>query len=61
MKQKITFSINIYDINESLVMGANDMVHFVHMFVDSELSAVFVAISVFFQFQGRKEIFGTAH
>ena len=45
----------------SLVVGSNDMMQFAHRLVDSELSAVSVAISVYFQFLGRKEIFGATH
>ena len=48
MKPKITFSKNIYYINESLVIGSSDMVQFAHKLGDSELSAVSVAISVYF-------------
>ena len=61
MKHKITFSINIYYINESLVIGSDDMFQLAHMLVVSELSAVSVAISVYFQFLGRKEIFRATH
>ena len=61
MKHKITFSINIYYINESLVIGSSDMVQFAHRLGGSELSAVSVAISVYFQFLGQKEIFGATH
>ena len=35
-------------INESLVIGSSDMVQFAHKLGDSELSAVSVAISVYF-------------
>ena len=61
MKPQITFSINIYYINESPVVRSNDMIQFAHRFVGSELSAVFEAILVYFRFLGRKEIFGATH
>ena len=51
---KITFSEILISINAILVIGSNGMIHFAHRLVDSELSAVFVAILGVYYFFGWK-------